>query len=95
MFLYSKALNNIPLTLQVKKGNISHVLPQLLSHITFLSAHVVPPVKHFTDLQEVVKQCYNMQGNVSRQSQAAAAVEAIQRVAPKLRPGKKEVIVPR
>ncbi|MPC12584.1 SET and MYND domain-containing protein 4 [Portunus trituberculatus] len=80
---------------QVRKGITANTLPQLLSHSTFMTRHVVPPVKHYTDLQEVIKRCYILQGNIYRPCQAAAPVEVQQRSAPRLRPSKREVVLPR
>ena len=80
---------------QVKKGSITNALPQLLAHSSFMTHHVVQPVKHYTDLQEVIKRCYILQGNVYRPCQAAAPVQVEQRAAPRLKSSKREVVLPR
>lgn len=80
---------------QVKKGNTVSALPKLLSDVGFLTRHVVQPVKHYTDLKEVIKRCFILQGNVFRPYQAATPVQAEQRAAPRLKPSKREVMVPR
>ncbi|KAK4296559.1 hypothetical protein Pmani_030953 [Petrolisthes manimaculis] len=79
---------------QVKTGNIKSALPALITHITFMNRHCVEPVKHFTDAQEAIKQCYNCHGNVHRPPQIVAPAQAeIRHATPKLKPSKREIIM--
>nr|XP_053657059.1 SET and MYND domain-containing protein 4-like [Cherax quadricarinatus] len=44
---------------KLRNDDPSSALPILLAHQAFLDRHVVEPVKHYTDIQEATKQCYN------------------------------------
>lgn len=79
---------------KLRKGDVASALSVLLTHITFLDRHIVEPVKHYTDVQQATKQCFNFQGNVQLPREVATAAQSQQRAAPRLRAAKKEVIVP-
>lgn len=87
--LYKTALDDL------KSGKTDSALPALLSHVAFMDRHCVEPVKHFTDVQEAIKQCYNCQGNVHRPPRIVPLAQAPTRpTAPKLKPSKREFIMP-
>ncbi|KAK7082422.1 hypothetical protein SK128_013921 [Halocaridina rubra] len=82
---------------KLQRGNYQAALPVLLTHLEFIEAHVVLPVKHFTDLQEALKQCYNYMGNIynpHKQTEPQEAVESPQPKAVKLKGGKNKYVNP-
>ncbi|KAF2360257.1 SET domain [Trinorchestia longiramus] len=55
---YSAALR------QMQEGKYEAALQTLLQHQALLDTHAVYPAKHFTDVQEIMRQCMNALGNV-------------------------------
>ncbi|XP_068212579.1 SET and MYND domain-containing protein 4-like [Palaemon carinicauda] len=48
---------------KLKDGNVKGCLPGLIAHMEFIDKHVVLPVKHYSDLQEAIKQSFCHLGN--------------------------------
>lgn len=76
----------------IKKGNTSAALAGLLCHQIFLDHHVVEPVKHYTDVVELIRNCYSQLGNVYNPHEATPIVEAPKAQGQKLKAKKNKYV---
>ena len=81
---------------KLKEGNAHSSLPVLASHIEFLDRYAVLPVKHYSDAQEAIKQCYNYLGNIQKPCESVPVVESQpqQQKSIKLKAGKSKYVNP-
>ncbi|XP_066949509.1 SET and MYND domain-containing protein 4-like [Macrobrachium rosenbergii] len=61
---------------KLREGDVQSCLPAFISHMEFIDKHVVLPVKHYSDLQEAIKQSYGHLGNFYNPNESVSSGES-------------------
>lgn len=77
---------------KLKQGHAEAALPLLASHMEFLDRHAVLPIKHYSDLQEALKQCFNYLGNLHNPNETVIPEPQQRHI--KLKAGKNKFVSP-